>query len=113
LISNVVHILIVLNPFRLKLIWKYAEPFLFPVIGASVSLAELPFWTLLTSITAIIMSMLVKMGATFLTAKVAGLTPDEQLFTCGIWTGKGSVQVCKVESSDNSSFSIDLASSIL
>ncbi|KAJ3396306.1 hypothetical protein HDV05_003196, partial [Chytridiales sp. JEL 0842] len=77
---------------RLKLVWKYAEPLLFPLIGASVSLTEIPAAILLTSCLCIILSICVKMGAAYMTGKLAGLTPDERLFACGTWTGKGSVQ---------------------
>ena len=79
--------------YRLKLVWKFAEPFLFPVIGASVSLTEIPISTMVSSILCVIASISVKMMASFYSAWFAGLSQEEQLFTCGIWTGKGSVQV--------------------
>ena len=78
------------------MVWKFAEPFLFPVIGASVCLTEISPSLLFTSMICVVFSILVKMTFAFLVANVAGLSSEEQLFTCGLWSGKASVQVCNV-----------------
>ncbi|KAJ3192710.1 Sodium/hydrogen exchanger 9B2 [Irineochytrium annulatum] len=43
---------------RLKLVWKFAEPFLFPLIGASVSLIEIPPKTIFLAMICVAMSVL-------------------------------------------------------
>ncbi|KAI8852969.1 hypothetical protein BC829DRAFT_383428 [Chytridium lagenaria] len=63
---------------RLKLVWKFSEPFLFPLIGASVSFTEIRFHIILLSLMCISLSIL--------------SLPEEQIFTCGLFTGKASVQ---------------------
>ncbi|KAJ3244267.1 Sodium/hydrogen exchanger 9B2 [Chytriomyces hyalinus] len=77
---------------RLKLIWNLAEPFLFPLIGSSVCLVEIRPIVLILSVLCVFASICVRMAISFFTAQLAGLTIDEQIFTCGIWTGKASVQ---------------------
>ncbi|KAJ3107637.1 hypothetical protein HDU97_003631 [Phlyctochytrium planicorne] len=77
---------------RLKLVWKFAEPFLFPLIGASVSLLEIRLSIIILALLCVSMSILVRMATAYITSWAAGLTPDEQVFTCGLLTGKASVQ---------------------
>ncbi|KAJ3076864.1 Sodium/hydrogen exchanger 9B2 [Podochytrium sp. JEL0797] len=77
---------------RLKLLWNLAEPFLFPLIGASVCFVEIEPRILMLSLVCVLLSICVRMVLSFLTAQLAGLTVDEQVFTCGLWAGKASVQ---------------------
>ncbi|KAI8622551.1 hypothetical protein BC830DRAFT_1088749 [Chytriomyces sp. MP71] len=77
---------------RLKFAWNLAEPFLFPLIGASVCLIEIRPIVLVLSVLCVFASICVRMAISFFTAQLAGLSIDEQIFTCGIWTGKASVQ---------------------
>jgi Kef-type K+ transport system membrane component KefB len=79
--------------FRLKWVWKLAEPFLFPLIGASVSFSDIKPSTLLTALCLVFLSISVKMSAAYYSCMAAGLSSDEQIFASGIWTGKASVQV--------------------
>ncbi|KAJ3204014.1 hypothetical protein HDU67_009816 [Dinochytrium kinnereticum] len=77
---------------RLKLVWKFAEPFLFPLIGASVSLIEIRPAIIALSMLCVSLSIFIRMSVAYITSWVAGLTPEEQTFTCGLLTGKASVQ---------------------
>ncbi|KAI9357357.1 hypothetical protein DFJ73DRAFT_821543 [Zopfochytrium polystomum] len=77
---------------RLKLVWKYAEPFLFPLIGASVCFVEISPSLLFTAMLCVVSSVLVKMLFAFLAASAAGLNSEEQTLTAGVWSGKASVQ---------------------
>ncbi|KAI9341977.1 hypothetical protein BDR26DRAFT_1006914 [Obelidium mucronatum] len=77
---------------RLKLIWNLAEPFLFPLIGASVCFMEIRPVILILSLLCVFISICVRMTVSFFTSQMAGLSIDEQIFTCGLWSGKASVQ---------------------
>ncbi|KAJ1569877.1 hypothetical protein HK096_011280 [Nowakowskiella sp. JEL0078] len=78
---------------RLKLIWKYAEPFLFPVIGASVSFAEINSQTLITAALVVLSSVAIRGVVSFCVALFgAGFKWKESVFVCGTWCGKASVQ---------------------
>ncbi|KAJ3112034.1 Sodium/hydrogen exchanger 9B2 [Phlyctochytrium bullatum] len=77
---------------RLKLVWKFAEPFLFPLIGASVSLMEMRIGIIAVAMLCIALSILFRMTIGFIISWIAGLSAEEQIFTCGLLTGKASVQ---------------------
>ncbi|KAJ3107500.1 Sodium/hydrogen exchanger 9B2 [Physocladia obscura] len=77
---------------RLKLVWNFAEPFLFPLIGASVCLIEIRPIILILSLLCVFISICVRMAASFIAAQMAGMSIDEQIFTSGLWAGKASVQ---------------------
>ncbi|KAJ3382450.1 Sodium/hydrogen exchanger 9B2 [Entophlyctis sp. JEL0112] len=77
---------------RLKFFWNLAEPFLFPLIGASVCLNEIRPIVLVMALLVVFTSICVRMAVSFFSAQAAGLSIDEQIFTCGLWAGKASVQ---------------------
>ncbi|EGF79597.1 hypothetical protein BATDEDRAFT_26048 [Batrachochytrium dendrobatidis JAM81] len=77
---------------RLKLIWKAFKPFLFPVIGASVSFKEMPLYLFTTALLLVTISVLVKQVSCFWVTRAVNLSDEEAYFWCGMWTGKASVQ---------------------
>ncbi|KAJ1548901.1 hypothetical protein HK405_013225, partial [Cladochytrium tenue] len=77
---------------RLKGVWRLAEPFLFPLIGASVYFGEIPPSLLLRALVVVAMSVVFKMLMALIAASAAGLPVDEQVLTAAVWSGKGSVQ---------------------
>lgn len=77
---------------RLKLIWLYFKPFLFPVIGSTISLTSIPLSHIALSLSIVACSMAVKMGAAYWTGIFSGLDRAESFFVCGLWTGKASIQ---------------------
>ncbi|TPX70682.1 hypothetical protein SpCBS45565_g01644 [Spizellomyces sp. 'palustris'] len=77
---------------RLKTVWYCAEPFLFPVIGASISLASFDTPTLVLSLICVACSICIKLSTAFVAARWGGLDKDEATFLSGVWTGKASVQ---------------------
>ncbi|KAJ3000682.1 Na(+)/H(+) antiporter [Globomyces sp. JEL0801] len=83
---------------RLKKLWLFFKPFLFPVIGATVSLGDTPISLLLKSFSIVLVSVTVKMSATYITATAAGLSDAEAMFVCGLWSGKASIQATLCES---------------
>jgi Kef-type K+ transport system membrane component KefB len=78
---------------RLKSIWNLFKPFLFPVIGASVSLTDLPLSMFLRCAGIVLLSVSVKAMAAFFVGFLTGMDFEERLFVSGTWTGKASVQV--------------------
>jgi hypothetical protein len=85
--SMLIHVL------RLKNIWLYFKPFLFPVIGSTISLVSIPITHIIFSLIIISLSMSVKMIAAYWSGRFSGLDKDECRFVCGLWTGKASIQV--------------------
>jgi Kef-type K+ transport system membrane component KefB len=77
---------------KLKRVWIMFKPFLFPLIGASVLLTELPFSTFLKCLGLVCMSMLIKALTAFLTSYFCHLELEECIFISGTWAGKASVQ---------------------
>ncbi|KAH6568315.1 hypothetical protein BASA62_005528 [Batrachochytrium salamandrivorans] len=77
---------------RLKLVWTAFKPFLFPVIGASVSFTEMPLAMFVKALLLVGISVLVKQIVCFIVSKYVGLSTAEARFWCGMWTGKASVQ---------------------
>ncbi|KAJ3113520.1 Sodium/hydrogen exchanger 9B2 [Phlyctochytrium bullatum] len=77
---------------RLKFVWKFAEPFLFSLIGASVCLLEMQASLVISALLCVALSIAVRMCCAYFTAWLAGLSPEEQVFTSGLLTGKASVQ---------------------
>nr|KAJ3404816.1 Sodium/hydrogen exchanger 9B2 [Polyrhizophydium stewartii] len=77
---------------RLKSVWITFKPFLFPVIGASVSLTEMPPSMFSTALALVFCSVLVKQTVSLVVARGVGLRPIEAKLWSGLWTGKASVQ---------------------
>ncbi|KAJ3315303.1 Sodium/hydrogen exchanger 9B2 [Boothiomyces sp. JEL0838] len=77
---------------KLKNLWKLFKYGLFPVIGATISFDKFSFTLLVRSLLIILFSVMVKMGAAYLTAQLADLSEEEAFFIAGIWTGKASIQ---------------------
>ncbi|KAJ3085848.1 hypothetical protein HK102_013753, partial [Quaeritorhiza haematococci] len=78
----------------LKFVWKLSEPFLFSVIGASVSLFDIPFTLLSTAMVLVALGVLVKVLAALITTCMWGSEWkwEECIFVAGTWSGKASVQ---------------------
>ncbi|KAJ3264527.1 hypothetical protein HDU76_012161, partial [Blyttiomyces sp. JEL0837] len=72
---------------RLKIVWKIAEPFLFPVIGASVSFTTLPPTLLIRAFLCITSSVLFRMTIVFIiTNLLLNFSLEDRIFTSGVWT---------------------------
>jgi Kef-type K+ transport system membrane component KefB len=77
---------------RLKLSWKCLKPFLFPIIGSSITVSDIPASTLLKALLLIVLAVSIKLVATLITSIVCGLDGKESMFVSGLWTGKASIQ---------------------
>ncbi|KAI8807306.1 hypothetical protein BJ742DRAFT_813212 [Cladochytrium replicatum] len=76
----------------LKVVWKWAEPFLFTLIGATIAFNEFPVWLLCKAMVVVLSSVVVRAFVTFAVAHMAGLPWKECVFVSGTWCGKASVQ---------------------
>lgn len=68
------------------------KPFLFPVIGASISFSEIDMRVFILCLILVIISASIKMSATYSSITSMNLTKQEAYFWGGVWTGKASVQ---------------------
>ena len=73
--------------------WNFFQPFLFPVIGATVSFYDIPISIFLKAFLVVSMSICVKFLASYVVTRLSGMEKEESFFVSGIWTGKASIQV--------------------
>ena len=78
---------------KLKHLWTMFKPFLFPVIGATITFSDTSPIVLVECIVLVMAGVVIKMVGAYLTAIVAGCDNTESVFICGVWSGKASIQV--------------------
>ena len=78
---------------KLKHLWITFKPFLFPVIGATITLSDNSPRILIECFMIIIMGILIKMVGAYLTSIMIGYDGTESVFISGVWSGKASIQV--------------------
>ena len=78
---------------KLKQLWLLFKPFLFPVIGATITFSDTSPLILLECFLLVVAGVVIKMVGAYLTAIVVGCDNSESLFISGVWSGKASIQV--------------------
>ncbi|KAI9204370.1 uncharacterized protein BJ171DRAFT_581951 [Polychytrium aggregatum] len=78
---------------QLKRVWTLLEPLLFPIIGSSIFLGEMPVSVVVPCVLIISCGFVFRMLATYLVSReLVGFGHIESMYASGVWIGKASVQ---------------------
>ncbi|RKP16304.1 hypothetical protein ROZALSC1DRAFT_31703, partial [Rozella allomycis CSF55] len=72
--------------------WEFAQPFLFPIIGASISFLDLSLKTVGLGFAVVFIGITSKMTMIYFLMGLEGFTKKQRLFIAGGWTAKATVQ---------------------
>jgi Kef-type K+ transport system membrane component KefB len=78
---------------NLKYFWIFFKPYLFPVIGSTISFEGTSNLTIVKVFVVIVIALFTKMLAAFAVCILCGFDRSESVFVCGVWAGKASIQV--------------------